>query len=299
MVSGINVTLSELIELRRWVSRNGLRSQARSKQEGQYLSHFRGRGMDFSEVRHYQAGDEIRHMEWRATARTGRPQTKVFHEERERPIWIITDFNASMFFGTQIAFKSVIASKLSALIAWNAIASGDRVGGVLFSNEHSMEFTPKLRESAILPFLRALSDFSQHQGLKEKKLNLIEVLQRLQRVVKPGSLVVLISDFYDLNETCVSPLLALKKYAQIIAYPIVDPIELQAPPPGLYPITDGQNYSYLDLRNHNIANQYQQFCDKKQKKLKDGFNKIEIPFQQILPTDNLASVVRKTFPRGQ
>ncbi len=97
---------------------------------GNRQSRFRGRGIDFQESRNYQPGDDIRTMDWRVTARTGRPHTKVFQEERERPIIIVIDCNPSMFFGTRVAFKAVIAARLAALIAWAAIRNGDRIGAV-------------------------------------------------------------------------------------------------------------------------------------------------------------------------
>lgn len=132
MANGVIAELNELIDLRRYVQSIYYRPQGKAIRSGSHLSKLRGRGMDFAEVRNYQAGDEIRHMEWRVTARTGRPHVKIYQEERERPVVILTDFNPSMIFGTRIAFKSVIAARLTALLAWTVIKEGDRVGGVFF-----------------------------------------------------------------------------------------------------------------------------------------------------------------------
>ena len=133
MTYGVTAELNELIALQRYAQIGHYRPKGRSLRAGQHLSKLRGRGMDFAEVRHYQAGDEIRHMEWRVTARTGRPHVKLYQEERERPVIILADFSPSMYFGTRLAFKSVVAARLAALLAWTVVKQGDRVGGLLFS----------------------------------------------------------------------------------------------------------------------------------------------------------------------
>ncbi len=125
---------------------------------GGYLSGFKGRGMDFEEVRAYQPGDDVRLIDWRVTARTGKPFTKIFHEERERPVFIVVDLSATMFFGTKTAFKSVIAAKVAALIAWAAVKNGDRVGGIFYGGENCHELRPKSRNRGVLPFLKLLCE---------------------------------------------------------------------------------------------------------------------------------------------
>lgn len=160
MVDGVIAELNELINLRRYAQYARYQPEGLAIRSGNHISKVRGRGMDFSEVRHYQAGDEIRHMEWRVTARTGRPHVKIYQEERERPVVILTDFNPSMIFGTRIAFKSVVAARLAALLAWTVIKQGDRVGGVFFSATQHSEFTPKARDLSMLPMLAALSRYT-------------------------------------------------------------------------------------------------------------------------------------------
>ncbi len=112
MTKGVTAELSELIALQRYAQKAHYYPVGRAaKGSGHHLSKLRGRGMDFSEVRNYQAGDEIRHMEWRVTARTGKPHIKLYQEERERPVVLVIDFNPSMYFGTRLAFKSVVAAQ--------------------------------------------------------------------------------------------------------------------------------------------------------------------------------------------
>nr|WP_241480308.1 DUF58 domain-containing protein [Legionella norrlandica] len=143
MTNGVIAELSELIDLRRYVHSVHYKPQGRALRSGNHISKFRGRGMDFAEVRNYQAGDEIRHMEWRVTARTGRPHVKIYQEERERPVIMLVDFNPSMIFGTKIAFKSVVAARLASLLAWTVIKQGDRVGGSFFLLRNTANLFPE------------------------------------------------------------------------------------------------------------------------------------------------------------
>ena len=126
---GIHLDASELIALRPRCNALCLpmHSPAASALAGAYRSRFRGRGVDFLESRNYQPGDDIRNMDWRVTARTGKPHTKIFQEERERPVLIVLDAGPSLFFGTRRQLKSVAAGKMAAAIAWAAVRRGDRI----------------------------------------------------------------------------------------------------------------------------------------------------------------------------
>ena len=128
----------------------GTKKRASSLMAGTQRSPFKGRGINFEEVRRYQPGDEIRHMDWRVTARTGEPHLKLFQEERERPVIFVVDFTASMFFGTRVAFKSVIAARVATLLAWAALARGDRVGSLIFSEHGHQDLRPRGGRSGVL-----------------------------------------------------------------------------------------------------------------------------------------------------
>ncbi|MGF1528710.1 MAG: DUF58 domain-containing protein, partial [Candidatus Competibacterales bacterium] len=160
---GVIVGVDDLIELRQQAAAAALprRQMAHSPRAGTVGSRFRGRGMDFQESRVYQPGDDIRTMDWRVTARTGRPHTKLYTEERERPVFCLVDFSPSMFFGSRRMFKSVAAAKLAALIAWATVAGGDRVGGFLFGGGEHLEFPPRGGRRGVLPLLQGLAWLSQ------------------------------------------------------------------------------------------------------------------------------------------
>ena len=254
--------------------------------------------MDFAEVRNYQAGDEIRHMEWRMTARTGKPHIKLYQEERERPVVLITDFNASMYFGTCEAFKSVIAARLSAILAWTAVKQGDWVGGVFFSASKHNEYTPRARETGVLTLLASLSEYTHEQVRQQTQKNaLAHALLRVSRVTKPGSVLVLISDFYQFNEECCQLLTRLKGHNDILAYHICDPLELSPPKPQRYAITNGQEALLLDTTNPHVVRAYQQYCSERITSLDQQLTRLQIKRIPVTGADDLARLVVDTFPR--
>ena len=111
---------------------------------GGHLSPYKGRGVEFDESRPYQPGDDLRTIDWRVTARTGKPHTKVFREERNRPVFVWLDLRRPMLFATRGAYKGVRAAEMAALIAWSAVANGDRLGGLVFSETQHHELRPAL-----------------------------------------------------------------------------------------------------------------------------------------------------------
>ncbi|TAL66062.1 MAG: DUF58 domain-containing protein, partial [Legionella sp.] len=252
-----------------------------------------------AEVRNYQAGDEVRHMEWRVTARTGRPHVKIYQEERERPVVILADFNPSMIFGTRVAFKSVVAARLAALLAWTAIKEGDRVGGIFFSAKEHNEFTPRGRDSGVLPLLASLCHYTNqsHEDRTAKPRLLSDVLTRIRRVVRPGSIVVLISDFYSMDIECEKQLSRLRGHNDVLAYHIQDQIEVIPPKPQQYAITDGQQEIILDTGLSSVRTAYEDYFQQRMSELQECFKRLQIQYVQVNAETPLPQLVRQTFPR--
>lgn len=300
-MDGLSVTLSDLIALERHAQRIRYRPDGYAARPGQHQSKLRGRGMDFTEARNYQAGDEIRHMEWRVTARTGRPHVKVYQEEREQPVVILTDFNPSMYFGTRIALKSVVAAKLAAILAWTAAKQGDRVGGFLCAATSHQEFVPRSRRVGVLPFLATLSRYTQnnqtHRSTHSDRQALSHALARMRRVTKPGSIVVLISDFYRLDNDAEMNLNRLRRHNDILAYHVCDPLELTPPPPHYYAMTNGEHDLILDTSLDAVRFGYQFYCDQRQTELKSLFHRLQISYTQVTASMDLPTLVKQTFPK--
>ncbi len=246
----VRVSVEDLIELRRRVEGLQLKrgQPSRSVITGGHRSRFRGRGMDYQESRHYQAGDDIRNMDWRITARAGRPHVKLYEEERERPVVALLDLGPSMFFGTRGAFKSVIAARIAALVGWAAAGNHDRIGALLFNGEHQ-ELQPAGGRHAVMRLIRALAKAGDPlAGLAHLSDPgaMSTALARLRRVARPGSLVFLISDFYSMDEESGRHLGKLRRHNDIVACQVADPLELAPPPAGRYGITDGLRAGVLD-----------------------------------------------------
>jgi uncharacterized protein (DUF58 family) len=238
-------SLQELIALR---GRGGgivLQPRRHAAAPGAHVSPLRGRGMEFAEARPYQPGDDRRSLDWRLTARRGRPYTKLFHEERERPVLLLTDLGPDMQFGTREAFKSVVAARAAALLAWAAVAAGDRVGGVVWDGFAHRDAQPAARHPGALALIRLLAAPQALGG--GGAADLAPPLHALARMARPGSLVVLISDFRGLGPAAEGALAALGRHTELALLHVYDALEAAPPPPGHYPVQAGPLSSVLDL----------------------------------------------------
>ena len=209
-----------------------------SLQTGAYVSHFRGRGMEFDESRPYQPGDDPRSIDWRVTARSTEAYTKLFREERERPVLVVVDLTSSMHFATRGCFKSVNASRAAALLAWSAHHRGDRLGGILFGDTTHRELKPRLGRRAALRFVHELAghpDWASRSGSEAAAEEAsTQAMSALRRVARPGSLVVVISDFAGFTRAAQSYLSSVARHNEVLAVFMNDPLERQLPPPGRY-----------------------------------------------------------------
>ena len=215
---------------------------------GLYRSGFRGRGLDFDEMRDYQPGDDIRHIDWQATARTGRAQTRLYREERERPVILLVDLRQAMHFGTRTAFKSVQACKLAALLAWAALALGDRVGGLVFNDTRYRLLRPQAGRPGVLALLSALADLHAREPETDRDgpLTLALMLRRLQGLAATGGLLHVISDFDDLDTAAHGEFAALARRHDVTGTFVFDPLEAELPAAGRLPVSDGMQRCILD-----------------------------------------------------
>jgi len=214
-------------------------SRVRTLRAGVYDSAFQGRGMEFDESRAYQPGDDVRAIDWRVTARTGRTHTKLYHEERERPVLLVVDARPMMRFGTRDAFKSVQAARAAATIAWAARDGGDRVGGIVLSASGRTELPPGHSHGRLLAFLRALSSATADTATTPGP-RLADALARLERVARPGTSVFVVSDFSDLDAGAERVLARLARRADLGCVLVYDQLETTAPDGTDCRISDGE-----------------------------------------------------------
>lgn len=258
---GTRVDLDDLIHLQADARHLRLPRQhlARRRQLGQHRSRIRGRGMEFAEVRQYQAGDDIRTIDWRVTARRQEPHTKLYQEERERPVLIVCDFAPSLFFASGGAYKSVRAAETAALLSWQALLAGNRVGGVLVSGEAVSVLRPARRRGAVLSFLKRLTEF--HEVLRQSMLHSDEApkpsrfndaLTEARRIVRTGSRVIVISDFLGLDSTGVTLLGQLAAHNDVDAVRICDPLERELPARGEFAVRQGRQVVWFDAGNQDL-----------------------------------------------
>ncbi|MCW9046934.1 MAG: DUF58 domain-containing protein [Gammaproteobacteria bacterium] len=293
----VRIKQSTLISLNRDARQLPLNSASiRAQFNGQYLSTFKGRGMEFDESRPYQPGDDIRAMDWRVTARTGKAHSKVFREERERPVLLWVDYRQPMFFGTQQHFKSVLASKVAALLAWSTAHHGDRLGGLIFSETEHIELRPSRGKSASLHFIKQLAQHSAWNNKNRQSVHTksaADALSRLQRVNKPGSLIFLISDFRNMDELGWAKLSQLSRHSDVVLISTYDPLEQQLPPAGNYKISDGKKELNLNTYNKKQRQQYQQRFLNQQSQLKNTSMKMGMHYLNISTADEILPTLQK------
>lgn len=268
--------------------------QARQMLAGGHRSRFRGRGMDFDQVRIYQPGDDVRSIDWRVTARTQVPHTKIFTEERERPILVITDLRSSMFFGSK-QLKSIVACEVSAALAWAGLNANDRAGGLIFGQKEQMEVKPRRSHHAVLQFIHGLQDYSAAllelqttDSIAKDAYSLTEILEESRRFILPGSTIFIVSDFYDLNTECERHLFELSRHGNLNFCHIFDNIEKELPPPSNYAVGDGINQTLLDTSNADVRKRFSNIFVKRQLDLKKISEKLSAG---LLPFDTAKSVM--------
>jgi uncharacterized protein (DUF58 family) len=270
---------------------------------GLHMSKMRGRGIDFEEFRPYQAGDDIRTIDWRVTARTGKPFTKVFREERERPVIIAVDQSSSMFFGSQVAFKSVIAAQAAAIFCWMAIDNGDRVGGLVFSDTDQALVRPKRSRRSALHLLNQLQTFNARLADKEARAaaaaqgqvhgGLTQALADIRRITKPGSTLYILSDFSTLDATAVQYLNQLSRHNNVVCCIIYDALEENLPVPGYYSITDGARKGTLNSYSQTARRDYQELFKNRMEALQAEFTRLQIPYLKLRTNQFVVEQIRQ------
>ena len=294
----VQVSSAELVQyrLRARELKLGSRLPARSIITGGHASRFRGRGMDYLESRGYQPGDDIRSMDWRVTARSGRAHVKLYQEERERPVVVMLDLGPGMFFATRGAFKSVIAARAAALIGWAAVQNGDRIGALLFNGGHH-ELRPVGGQRGVLRLIRQLvSATDPVQGMAGSDVvnpgHLNDALARLRRVARPGSLVFILSDFYAIDEDTRRHLQRLRQHCDVVACQVVDALETEPLAPGRYAVSDGRQRGVLDTRTQARRRACSDYFTEHHHAVAELMQQCAVPLQRIQTTEDVTQSLR-------
>lgn len=255
----LHPALAELIALRAALP-TALPSAQRAfgLRAGRHVALAYGRGLEFAGLRPYQSGDDLRSLDWRHTARHGRPFTKLFHEERERPVQLLADLGPTLQYATRGVFKCIQVARVAALLAWAAIAAGDRVGGLVRRVGELQTLPPTAREAGAMALLRALAAPASREAGETPPLH--AAIERLLPTLRPGSELFIVSDFTTLDSVTERALTALRRAQRLTLLRIADPLELAPPPPGRYPLADDGGSGILDLRTTAARETYASGC---------------------------------------
>jgi uncharacterized protein (DUF58 family) len=293
------ISLASLVKLNEAAEGLSLSNERmRTPLAGRFISRLKGRGMVYAESRPYQPGDDARSLHWRVIARTGKAFTKQFHEERDRPVFIWVDLRDRMFFGTRGVYKAIVAVRAAALIAWAASRNGDRIGGVIFSDKSHYEIKPGRSKAAVLYLLRSLvehSSWDDHANAEDDGTSMREAIIRLRRVARPGSLLFLFSDFSNLDELAEANLKFLARRTEMMLMMISDPFEKELPPPGIYPLTDGEMEVTLDTGSRRYREMHAKRFEERLNKIRDLARNNAMSFLLCKTDEDPVALLRRTL----
>ncbi|TBU91275.1 DUF58 domain-containing protein [Stutzerimonas kirkiae] len=281
----IRVDLAGLIDMRHHVREVPLFSTThrRSALVGLHHSKLRGRGVDFDQVRVYQAGDDVRNIDWRVTARTQEPHTKLFHEERERPIYILVEQSRRLFFSSGRVFKSVLAARAASLIGWAALHHNDRVGGLVFGSGEHHEIKPRRSKQSLLQLLQRLARANQRlDSLSTLGTDsFAPALRRVREVLRPGSLAVIICDERTLNEAAEQQLSLLSRHVDLLLLPVFDPLDHALPAAGLLRFAELGARLDLDSHDNALRQAYQRQGEERSNRWQRLADRLRVPIMPL------------------
>jgi len=253
---------------------------------GGHRSAQRGRGLEFEEVRPYAAGDDARSIDWRVTARRGKPHTKLFREERERPVWLVADLHPGLFFGSRRQFKSALLLQAAALLAWVAALGGDRVGAVITSGSAAPHILPpRTREAGVLPILQTLVDCQPRAPGVPAPASLSSALTTLRPLLQPGSLVLVLSDFSALSSATQDLLSGVSAQNDFRLLWLTDPLERSGLPAGTHRVGLPERLWWLDGQGSRPA--WQAAWQQREQSLTELSTRLNLPLVRLDTADTM------------
>lgn len=258
---------------------------------GEYHSLFKGQGLEFSEVREYQAGDSFKQIDWNVTARHGYPYIKKFEETRELNVLFLVDGSASTLFGSRSFLKSELITEITAVLSFSALSNNDKVGLLLFTDEVEKYVPPRKGKKSALRILRDILYFEP----KSVKTNITNAVEYIYRLTKKHSIIFVISDFLDENFEDSLKLLAKKH--DVIALRILDKAEIELPDAGILHLHDPETGQNLTVNSsiRAVREKYSKAIQKSEKELKDKFRKMKVELVTLFTDQPYAPELRKFF----
>jgi uncharacterized protein (DUF58 family) len=290
--SDVFVSLQDLLKMEHIASGFSFlanKQKVRSILGGKHASKLRGRGLDFEEVRNYVAGDDIRNIDWKVTARTQKTHSKVFSEEKEKPALIVVDQSKSMFFGSQKRTKSVVAAELAALAAFRVQKEGDRVGGLVFADDGLDIVFPKRDRKNMLRFMERIvvrnRNLQNTEPLDFEKA-VKEIFLKVRNIVTHDFLVIIISDFHRYSPEVIKNITYISQHNDVVLLKVYDPMERDIP--GTKIIAGNlEKQVVVDGGKKGVKENFEKGFDKDYEKFQGQMKKHRIP---LILIDTLTAV---------
>ncbi len=294
--TGVYTSLAELIRLQPQATGFSFlpRQPVHSLLAGRHGSRLRGRGLDFEELRPYRPGDDIRNMDWNATRRTGQPHVRIYTEERERTVLLLVDQRLSMFFGSRVNMKSVTAAQAAALAAWRVVASGDRIGAMVFNDSEIRHVRPRRSRRTVMEILEAIVEQNHRlgvgRGITAAPGMLNRVLRHAALALNHDALICVISDFHGQDAETLHWARQLCRHNDLLLVPVYDPLARQLPARGALTISDGRRQIRLDSADRRLQQRFPEFLEGRLKVLAEALTRFGVP---ILPIDTVLPVAEQ------
>lgn len=279
--------LEELIAIRFHVKHRKLAHQQKlaSQKGGNHRIQRKGRGMEFSEVRQYQPGDDIRHIDWRVSARTQETHTKIFTEELDKPVLCLVEQTPNLFFGSKKRFKTDQALQVLSAIAWSTLNQGDKIGGLVFNHQSHQWVEPKHQQNSLMKLFHAAIQLQQplKKPVVANPLYWLSALKQVQKQARPGQKIFLIGDMLQFPSQALPILQTLKRHLDINAIHIVDNLEMALPAKGLglVRLSDGENELQLNAAEKNYRTEYRNHYETLWQNSLQSFHQIKIPLVAV------------------
>lgn len=295
MLAGVYVDTEDLVRLAAEPQPNIRARRATGGHSGSLISRARGRGVDLDEVRLYQAGDDVRNIDWKVTARKQKAHTKIFREERERPTVLVIDQSPSMFFGSQVRMKSVAAAEIAARLAWRTLNTRDRIGGIVIGSNALRVLKPLRSKLNVIRLLNALSEAnhalnSELRGTTTSRVAWHDVLANIRHTTPIGHRIVFVSDFEGITDVELQQLLVLQNHNELALIHVYDQLEEALPPSGTYNVTDGANTLSFSSSSRQNQNQYRERFEVFKGRLRDACRARGIRYESITTADDASRI---------